>query len=424
MHTKELNYVNMILMGTLFVALGIFVLNTSTLILSALTYIFGLVFIVNAASKIFNLIFKKQKSREQGISFVNAIINLAAGIVILCFPNMPISLFAIGFIFYSIALGLTHGINFLIMNSNKVKGRWSALISFIFYMSFVVFLSFSPYLHINVIMNVIATYFILYGSMYYKDFIVELTPLGKKDDIKRHIRISLPVIFQAVLPKFVLDGINQFLTPSDQKQIDAKSDFSQYKIDEKADVEIYIHTSNKGFGKMGHVDICVGDEFLTYGNYDNKSVRFFEMIGDGVLISAYKEDYIPFVIKDSEKTLICYGLKLQEAQKEQVIEQFHKLKRDIYAWTPPAFTGKEDPYVARLSNACEGTGFYKFKRGKFKTYFVLSTNCVLLADNLIGRAGLDVLKINGIITPGAYYEYLEHEFASKNEMVIYKKIYN
>lgn len=424
MHTERLNRLNMLLMGVLFIGLGIFVLNTSTLILSALTYIFGIVFVLNGISKFIILVFRKQKKREKEISFANVLINLVAGIVILSFPKMPISLFAIGFIFYSLALGLTHGINFIIMHNNKVKGKYKALISFVFYMSFVLFLSFSPYLHINVIMNVIACYFILYGSMYFKDLILEVTPISRKDNFKRHIRISLPVIFQALLPKFVLNGINQFLTPSDQKEIDARSDFSQYKVEEKADIEIYIHTSNRGFGKMGHVDLCIGDEFLTYGNYDSKSVRFFEMIGDGVLISAYKKDYIPFVIKDSEKTLICYGIKLGEKQKKQVIAQFDQLKKYLYPWKPPVFTGNEDPYAARLSNGCKGTAFYKFKKGKFKTYFVLSTNCVLLADNLVGKAGLDVLKINGIITPGAYYEYLEHEFASKNEMVIYKKIYN
>ena len=32
--------------------------------------------------------------------------------------------------------------------------------------------------------------------------------------------------------------------------------------------------------------------------------------------------------------------------------------------------------------------------------------------------------MNGIITPGTYYEYLNREFKKKNSMVISKNIYN
>ena len=35
-----------------------------------------------------------------------------------------------------------------------------------------------------------------------------------------------------------------------------------------------------------------------------------------------------------------------------------------------------------------------------------------------------VLKMYGVITPGAYYEYLNREFKKKNSMVISRKIYN
>ena len=32
--------------------------------------------------------------------------------------------------------------------------------------------------------------------------------------------------------------------------------------------------------------------------------------------------------------------------------------------------------------------------------------------------------MNGVITPGTYYEYLNREFQKKNSMVISRKIYN
>lgn len=424
METKSLNYLNLFVMGTIFILLGIFVLNTSTLLFDAIVFIFGIVFLVTGISKVFQLIFNKQQSKKKGITLLNSLVNFITGAIILLFPKMPIGIFAYCFGFYILAIAIAHGANYYILQKNKVKGRWKEMVAFFCYFAFAVFLGFIPYLHINVIMNVIAGYFIMFGFFYYKDLVIEIMPVNQKDDLKRHIRISLPVFLQAILPKFVLDNVNEFLIPSDQKEIDARSDFSQYKIEEKADVEIFVHASNKGFGKVGHVDICIDNQFLTYGNYDSESVRWNELIGDGVLINVYKEDYIPFVIEDSEKTLFCFGLKLNDKQKEKVLKQMQEIKKLIYPWEVPEYDEKDLPYAGRLLKKCPDAALYKFKRGRFKTYFVATTNCVQLADYIVGSAGLDILNINGFVTPGAYYEYLERQFALKNEMVIYKKIYN
>ena len=54
----------------------------------------------------------------------------------------------------------------------------------------------------------------------------------------------------------------------------------------------------------------------------------------------------------------------------------------------------------------------------------MSTNCVKLVDDVVGTTGSDLLTINGVITPGAYYEYLENEFKKKNSNVITKQIYS
>lgn len=53
----------------------------------------------------------------------------------------------------------------------------------------------------------------------------------------------------------------------------------------------------------------------------------------------------------------------------------------------------------KLSKKTKAT-LYKFTKGKFKTYFVLGSNCVYLVDNIIGSAWIDILKMNGIITQG------------------------
>ena len=80
-------------------------------------------------------------------------------------------------------------------------------------------------------------------------------------------------------------------------------------------------------------------------------------------------------------------------------------------------------YAGRLYKKTKAK-FYKFKSGKYKTYFVLGTNCCFLADDIIGASGMDILSINGIITPGTYYDYLNRSFKRKNSNIIYKEIYN
>ena len=42
----------------------------------------------------------------------------------------------------------------------------------------------------------------------------------------------------------------------------------------------------------------------------------------------------------------------------------------------------------------------------------------------MGKAGIDIIKIQGLISPGAYFEYFNREFNRKNSMVISRTIYH
>lgn len=67
---------------------------------------------------------------------------------------------------------------------------------------------------------------------------------------------------------------------------------------------------------------------------------------------------------------------------------------------------------------------YKFSKSRFKTYFVLGTNCVKLADKLIGTSGLDLIAMVGILSPGTYYDYFAQEYQKPHSMVVGAKIHN
>ena len=200
-------------------------------------------------------------------------------------------------------------------------------------------------------------------------------------------------------------------------------------------MEVFVHTSANGFNRMGHVDLYYNGKVISYGNYDKSSERFFTMIGDGVVFTTNRDKYIPFCIEHSKKTIFAFGLKLTDKQKQNIDDAINKIFDNLHEWESPyqeALTKsktkriKENKYQDYASKLYQATTakFYKFKSGKYKKYFVLGINCCSLADNIIGKSGIDLLKMYGIITPGAYYEYLNREFQKKNSMVVSRKIYN
>ena len=85
-------------------------------------------------------------------------------------------------------------------------------------------------------------------------------------------------------------------------------------------------------------------------------------------------------------------------------------------------TGEFETYAYKLKHELNAR-LYKFKTSRFKTYFILSTNCCLLADSIIGQAGTAILDMRGIIAPGTYQSYLQYEFESANELVVVQNIY-
>lgn len=84
---------------------------------------------------------------------------------------------------------------------------------------------------------------------------------------------------------------------------------------------------------------------------------------------------------------------------------------------------KHQPMYAALLQQQTGAQLYKFTQSRFKTYFVLSTNCVLLADTILGQAGTDVLSVRGFISPGTYQDFLEREYSKPYSMVVSRFVY-
>jgi hypothetical protein len=88
--------------------------------------------------------------------------------------------------------------------------------------------------------------------------------------------------------------------------------------------------------------------------------------------------------------------------------------------------GKDmEPYNDYASRVYKETfcEMYKFSSGKFRTYFISSTNCVILADELIRNRDLRLIDLTGLITPGAYLSFLNTQYLKKNTPVISRIFY-
>lgn len=425
---KLFNATNSLIIGTSLFMIGILLIVGREWLYINVVNIFLIAILFFSLKKFFNYFIGKKKDKQ--INLTTSVLNLLFCFICSLFRNIPISILPIIFGIYLLINAIIKLINASILWKNKANGRLVETITFLIYFTISISIIFAPIKNLSIVLLIIGIYILLLGINYIIDFISFIIPRKVKKKIKRNIRISLPAIIEAIIPFTVLSEINYLL---DKENYDSYFPFEEKSVDVLPDLEIFVHTSNSGFNRMGHVDLYYNGQVISYGNYDDYSMRFFNMIGDGVLFTTDKDKYIPFCIEHSKKTLFVFGLKLTDRQKKNVDKAIHNIFDNSYTWASPYEEAKlknkrvkKDDYSDYASRLYQVTNakFYKVKSGKFKNYFVLGSNCCRLADNIVGKSGIDLLKMNGVITPGTYYEYLNREFQKKNSMVISRKIYN
>ena len=370
--------------------------------------------------------FRKEKKKD---AFIKSLVNLLFALILSLIPSIPIAMLPLAFAIYILANASIKTINFIVLRNNDSGEAINQLLMALLFLIIAIPLLLSPIKNLNISLIIIGIYFVTFGIYTILEQIMALIPRRFKNKIKRRIRIPVPVILEAIIPYALLNEINNVLSEEDKKQVLTPVN----KKGEVPDMEVFVHVSNRGFNRFGHVDLLYNGKIISYGNYDDSSLHFFEMMGDGVLFETTKEEYIDFCIEHSKKTLFGFGLKLTDKQKVNIEKYIDKLYSNLIEWNPPykeAYlkdkTVNKDDYTDYASCLYKKTkaNFYKFKKGKFKTFFVLGSNCCFLADSIIGKSGIDLLKMNGLITPGTYYEYLNKEFHKRNSIVISKTIYN
>lgn len=372
-----------------------------------------IIIILGVASTILNA-FRKKSFQNTCFSIILFII----GIYFLYNPTNFLSIFPLVFALYIVLIGVIKFSTFCVYKSNGFKGFHSILLNSILELLFAYLVFINPIESIKPLTIILGFYFIFISFGYFIDFLEEAFPnnfLTKR----RKFRITLPNILSLFIPYAFYRKINNSLN----------NEVTNVKIDKntsgEVDLEIFIGVKESSIGKFGHADLCFDNKIYSYGHYDEDSKRFFDTIGDGTLFIVNNRDmYLKFCAEHSKKTIFAFGITLTNKQKENIKNELDKILANTYRWKCIQEIDKEKEYGDYASCLYRKTKakFFKFNKSSYKLYYALWANCVKLVDHILRTSGSDVLRMNGVITPGAYYHHLNNQFKKKNSNVIRKEI--
>lgn len=416
MKNKRSNY-NFLIFNIIYIIIGILILLKGNSIPTIMILILGSIFIIKNILITLLTIIKRDKNILNTI--IRSLIEIIFGVFLIFSNKLILSFISIFFSLYLFILTIINIIDLILYFSNNIKGKLAIFINIIINIIFFFLLISSPYKNLKIALFIIGVYLLLYGINNIGDFIIDKLPDKIKNKIKYQIYIPLPILLASIIPPKLIKKLNA--------SINIES-LNNKKNDKEIDLEIIIHLAENGSSAFGHVDIAFQNKIYSYGNYNRHSRKLFDAIGDGIFMIADKNKYIKYMTEKQNRYLIIYGLNLNQNQ----IKSLEKtIKEKIYTNTINWHSDlelalNENKEFTDMSSELYRYANAKYKKvikGKNKKFFVFKTNCTLVAETLIRPLGRAVLPINGIITPGTYYDSLEREYNKKKSNVISKKIY-
>lgn len=389
-------------------------------------YVFGWILDVSILYFAFNTVFllysffRTKKKSE----LLYAACSLVFVVILTRHTMLPEWVIRVTFGMYCLLSAAATYIQLFIDIANEVPGRriFNFLISSA-YLGLGLSLLFVPEFNTDWLMRFFGLYFIVLGFRFFING-VEMHDTSKKYQWKRRIRIMLPPVISALIPDWVLSDINghiqRGMTPL----------LLSAKNDEKPRLKVMVFVGPEGFQKIGHISFAWDGIVYSYGNYDSDSFRLNGTLGDGVFFNVALEDYIPNMMEMENNSIFEYGISTTPAQNKAIEEALRQLHNTSYRWYTrierqdgyDAYGPFLADYPSRL-HLRTGAKMYKFKKGKFKTYWALGDNCALFTDIVLGKLGADVLSMRGIISPGSYLDFLDTEYLRTGSPVISRHVY-
>lgn len=389
------------------------------LVVSGLILLVGIMYVVSILLK----------STEDRIKhFLIGLLCIVGGIALFATPQIVKGTFSLIAGLMAIIIGF-----FVFINSIKLKNDGASWIGTLITASLYIILGaeMTFFTRQGRLFSMLLGFYLLLFS--FNIFIDALTSLMGSSDgaqkAKKRIRISMPVIISAFLPIKLLRSVNKLVEEGPETFLLLPNQSKK----QNEDLIIFIHTREGLVTGMGHVDISIDGTVYSYGNYDDSTWKFGGFFADGVLVEMDNKSHIKQALKIEKKILMAYGLSLTPEHKIAVKNKLNELLKDTIPWESSAeqcekglIKGKPSDYKDTSSQLYNDykAHFLKFKHGNpFKTYYAMGTNCVKLADSIVGKSGVDVLKVNGIITPGTYLDYLDRLYERGDSIVISRTLY-
>ena len=392
--------------GLLFIIIGIIYIIRNYTVYTLSFKLLGILTLISSLLKLINLILKRKKVLT---NILDIFLNTILGILFINKPNLFIYLSTKIFSMYALIQSLCGFINLIIYKQDKLKGKIYILTTSTLSLMLSITLMFSKDTNSIYICYIIGLYLILYG----------ITIISSSILTKTKIVLPLPIIFTMFLPNILIKRILKGINP---KKINNNQD---------QDLEILIHLSKTGSASLGHVEFAFEDKVYSYACYNYLNRRLFGGIGDGIFGIFDKKAYLKYCICEKNRFIISYGVKLTNKEKENVTKEIDKLiSTNTEIWYPEikyyedGLIEKKDfnEMANKIYKHANGK-FYRFTKGKYKTFFVLRTNCATCVDNIFNAIGTKIINLEGIISPGTYYSYLEKEYHKKNSKIISKTLY-
>ena len=415
------NY-TLLVIGIISIILSVLILSNGIELLELVIYLIGGLLIITNLLNLLLIPFKKYKFID---TLIKTTINVIFGISIMFFSKYIITSFTLIFALYTLLISIVNIISYVIYVENNIKGKLNVFINAIKSLIFTVILLINPTLNIKYVLIILSIYLMLYGLKNIINFIFQILPKKITNKIKARIDFPIPLLIAMFIPKALLKEINEILKVDKEKKFDYK------KNDLKPKLFVIIHLAKSGSASFGHIEVSYNGKIYSYGNYNKHSRHLFDAIGDGIILVADKEKYIDYCIHNKKRYLIEFGIVLTGKEEKQIEKRINKL---ITENTEPFYSDLElyekgkimyddfNDMSSEIYKYANGK-YYRITKGKNKIFFVLKNNCAQVAEQILKGNGKRIIKLNGIISPGTYYDYLNQAFLMKNSNVVTKKVY-
>ena len=364
------------------------------------------------------------RAQERRPLIINIVLSLVLSAMITLFPQLISGSFGVGFGLWALLTGVVQFAYARQLHYTGSAGRLRyfllSLISLLFGLALLV----NPIARLINVRVVAVLYFIIMGLAMLLEFLRALFKWDMENSrILSHVCIHAPVMLTSFLPVWLLDRFNRMLERNNTDHIFEKPEPDAPPADiSKNCLTILFHLGRNVALGYGHVDFALGDTVYSYGCYDDSSSRSMGFFSDGTFMVTGLKPYLDYCRRWQKKTLVSFTVRLTVDQERRLRSSLETTLAACRPWHP---TERNSPAIGQSAHASSliPIRYYKVTSGPFKIYSALKTNCVAMAEILVGQTGLRVLPSTGIITPGSYYAFLERQLKDPDSPVIRKTIY-